>query len=333
MPKYNHKGSEGKKDAAVVAQTDDDFDDMLAELREADLTTFAASSSNSSSSSSGSGSGSGSNTASFAPASGAPRSSTTSNAAGSLPSAAAEDDVSEHAIVQACIRGDITQLRWWARRGVRVSSGNLLTQAALRGNLELMRCLVNDLGAAVNRADRGSEGFTPFCAAAQKGHLAAVQCLVTELSANVNQAMQDGGTPLYVAAEFGHLAVVRYLVEELGADVNQARKDGATPLMGAACREHHKVVVYLIKHGADPKISTPDHGTAADVSKSAGAPAAQTAYLEAKMHCSNPACDGAGIKKCTGCKEARYCGEQCQLAHWPAHKIECKEATRLKAAK
>jgi hypothetical protein len=28
--------------------------------------------------------------------------------------------------------------------------------------------------------------------------------------------------------------------------------------------------------------------------------------------------------KCTGCKQARYCAEECQLAHWKAHKADCK---------
>jgi hypothetical protein len=28
--------------------------------------------------------------------------------------------------------------------------------------------------------------------------------------------------------------------------------------------------------------------------------------------------------KCTGCKQARYCGEACQLAHWKAHKTKCR---------
>jgi hypothetical protein len=50
------------------------------------------------------------------------------------------------------------------------------------------------------------------------------------------------------------------------------------------------------------------------------------------MHCSNPACAGAGIKKCTGCKEVRYCGQECQLAHWPAHKADCKHQADCKGA-
>jgi hypothetical protein len=55
-----------------------------------------------------------------------------------------------------------------------------------------------------------------------------------------------------------------------------------------------------------------------------GASAEQTAYLEAKTHCSNPGCSGAGIKRIPACKQARYCGEPSQYAHWKAHKADCK---------
>jgi hypothetical protein len=50
----------------------------------------------------------------------------------------------------------------------------------------------------------------------------------------------------------------------------------------------------------------------------------QPEYLVAKAHCSSPGCRGTGLKKCTGCKQARYCGQTCQLAHWKAHKADCK---------
>jgi ankyrin repeat protein len=122
-------------------------------------------------------------------------------------------------------------------------------------------------------------------------------------------------------------------VKELGADVNWARKNGATALMLAASKGYHEIVAYLLRHGADPQSIAPILGTAADVSNMCGAPPEQTAYLEAKTHCSNPCCAGAGLKKCTGCKQVRYCGHQCQLAHWPAHKADCKAAAELRSAK
>jgi hypothetical protein len=66
----------------------------------------------------------------------------------------------------------------------------------------------------------------------------------------------------------------------------------------------HEIVTYLMRHGADPSVSG-DLETAADISRRFGASEKQTAYLEAKTPCSNFGCDGAGLKKCTGCKLAR----------------------------
>jgi hypothetical protein len=69
------------------------------------------------------------------------------------------------------------------------------------------------------------------------------------------------------------------------------------------------------------------------VSKDYSALAEQTAYLEARTHCANPGCDGAGLKKCGVCLEVWFCCKECQVAHWPAHKAQCKEAAaRAKAA-
>jgi hypothetical protein len=113
-------------------------------------------------------------------------------------------------------------------------------------------------------------------------------------------------------------------MEDLGADVNQASSDGRTALSAASAGKHKSIAAWLIKKGANPKAADQEYGTAADVSRRFGAPASQIAYLEAKMHCTNYGCSGAGFKKCTGCKQARYCGQKCQLAHWPVHKADCE---------
>jgi ankyrin repeat protein len=196
-----------------------------------------------------------------------------------------------------------------------------LLAASFKGELEAVKCLVEELGADVNKPE--AKGITPLSAAAQCGHIDVMRCLVKEWGANVNQASQQGGTPLLIAIQLGNMPIVQCLVKELGADIHQADNRGGTPLMTASHCKHASIVKWLIKAGADPQASAP-WGTAADVSKDAGASTEQTSYLEAKTHCSNVGCIGAGILKCTGCKQARYCGEPCQLAHWKAHKADCK---------
>lgn len=40
-------------------------------------------------------------------------------------------------------------------------------------------------------------------------------------------------------------------------------------------------------------------------------------------------CNKPGIKRCTGCKNARYCSSECQSANWKMHKLLCKAFTQL----
>jgi hypothetical protein len=132
---------------------------------------------------------------------------------------------------------------------------------------------------------------------------------------------------LFIAAKKGHLAMVQLLVKELGADINRTSRYGSTALMVASVLKHADIVRWLVKAGADTQASAAVDGaefTAATVSKYVGASPEQTAYLEAKTHCSHVDCSGAGVLKCTGCRQARYCGEACQLAHWKAHKADCR---------
>jgi ankyrin repeat protein len=270
-------------------------------------------------------------------------------------------------IFGACERGDISQLRRWGRQGVRVMRADFLIDAifakvssdilrclvkelgadvngarlsdgvtpmfvaAQTRNLALVRCLVKEHGADVNQGNK--DGGTPFYMAAQKGYLELVRCLVKDLGADVNQAANDGATPLCIAVQEGHLAVVRCMVKELGADVNRGRPDGVTPLMIAARFQHDAVVAFLIKYGANVQAAAPSFGTAAEVSRRYGAPAQQTQFLEDRSHCARLGCDGEGKKKCAGCLKVYYCTRECQLAHWPAHKAECRRSANKTASK
>jgi ankyrin repeat protein len=168
-----------------------------------------------------------------------------------------EEKIFEDALVEACISGNMTQMRRLASQGVRVSSGRPLVQAAAHGKLDVTRYLISDLGADVNQAN--DQGYTPLFVAAQCGHLAVVRCLVKDLGTVVDQATSAGFTPLLSAVQRGHLDVVRCLIEELGANVNLARKEyGAMALMMAASESHIKGVAYLMRHGADPKAIAPN---------------------------------------------------------------------------
>jgi hypothetical protein len=74
------------------------------------------------------------------------------------PATTEESEISENAIIEACARGDMAQLELFSRRGVCVMSREPLASAVAWGKLDVMRCLVNGLGADANQAVQISEG-------------------------------------------------------------------------------------------------------------------------------------------------------------------------------
>jgi hypothetical protein len=96
--------------------------------------------------------------------------------------------------------------------------------------------------------------------------------------------------------------------------------------MAAVYQKQENVVAFLLKYGANPQVSAPSYGTAANISKLWGASVAQTEYLDARTHCAMPDRSGTGAKKCAGCLKVYYCKRECQLAHWSAHKAECRQS-------
>jgi hypothetical protein len=230
MPKKNKKGKQ-EQAAALVAQTDDAFDDMLAELRAADIANRATSSSSSSTHS----------TAACASSVCTPASSSTQKApedpAANVVREASVADVPEEAIMDAVKHGDLATLWRWARRGLCIPcsmSSEVLRSAIVSGNLDVMRCLIMDLGADINQEN--VHDFSQLMTAVLKGNLVVMRCLVEEFGADVNAKAGNGLTPLVFAAIHSNTKVLRFMVNELGADVDKEDKARITPVTMAVQR-------------------------------------------------------------------------------------------------
>jgi ankyrin repeat protein len=90
---------------------------------------------------------------------------------------------------------------------------------------------------------QNDEGKTALYKAAFRGFTEVVKFLITEGNAEVNKADNDGRTPLWMAASKGNAEIAALLVKE-GADVSITAK-GFTPLTIARALNHEAIVALL----------------------------------------------------------------------------------------
>jgi ankyrin repeat protein len=130
--------------------------------------------------------------------------------------------------------------------GARISSLELLGEAAAAGNNDMVRLLLAH-GAKVDIAyDPGSTALMEAC---EHDHRSTAELLLAH-GANINYCSRFG-TALTTAAAMGDLPMVRFLVAR-GADVNV--QDAYRTILAAAV-EHPDVLSYLLNHGA--KVNKP----------------------------------------------------------------------------
>ncbi len=172
--------------------------------------------------------------------------------------------------------------------GATLLSGTPLVDAARRGEVELVRSMLDD-GADVNAAQ--GDGLTALHASAERGHVEIAKLLIAA-GADLDAETRIGHyTPLHLAGRAGHGHVVLALAEA-GADVSRATSNtgvtplhlaasavggepavatlldygaavnareasaGQTPLMFAAAYDRAAAVHELLSRGADPAITT-----------------------------------------------------------------------------
>ena len=84
---------------------------------------------------------------------------------------------------------------------------NALMMLAFKGKLDLMKFMVEELGAEPDK-----EGWTPLHYAATKGHLDIVEYLISK-EVDVDALNPGDTTPLMLAARYGHIRVVKFLLD------------------------------------------------------------------------------------------------------------------------
>jgi hypothetical protein len=147
-----------------------------------------------------------------------------------IPSGLTESDaavvVTEEDVIQACIDRDFVTLRRWGQQDVRVcglASGIALETAIINNDVDLVRCLVKDLGFDVRSQFLNT--LPPAFVAAKEGHSDMLLCLGADIVQESN-----GYTPFHISSHFGHLDLLRCLVNDLGAISNSAARFFRKPL-------------------------------------------------------------------------------------------------------
>ncbi|KAK1337839.1 hypothetical protein QTO34_002475 [Cnephaeus nilssonii] len=172
----------------------------------------------------------------------------------------------------SCSRFSFVQLlASWSLVGTQKETplANAAFWAARRGNLALLRLLLNSGRVDVDCRDRG--GTSLLMVASYAGHIDCVRELVLQ-GADINLQRESGTTALFFAAQQGHNDVVRFLFE-FGASTEFRTKDGGTALLAASQYGHRQVVDTLLKHGANVHDQLYDGATALFL-------AAQGGYLD-----------------------------------------------------
>ena len=135
--------------------------------------------------------------------------------------------------------------------GIKSSGGTALVQAATQGFVEVVRFLVEEGKADVDKA-MTSTGCTPLFVAAQNGHLEVIKLLLDK-GADWTVGMRDNGwSPLFVASWAGNAAAVAELLGRQAADPATATTRGhldipagSTALSVAELKSHDDVAALL----------------------------------------------------------------------------------------
>ena len=148
------------------------------------------------------------------------------------------------------------------------SSKGPLYWACVNGNVEIVRMLV-DLGSGSGAGKDGHVWLTGFVEAASQGHSDVVRELI-ERGVAVDGVDKYGDTALGMASQNGCVGVVKVLVGQGGADVDVVDRNGRTPLYWASRNGREKVVSVLLEAGADVEIADHDGVTAMGIALAEG---------------------------------------------------------------
>ena len=178
-------------------------------------------------------------------------------------------------------------------------------------------------------------------------HLAVLKTLIKS-GGNVNARDVAGYSVFFhCVTAFGNKSETIRMAKVLlkaGVDPNVQNRFGCTPLHENIMTRNYEVLNFLAENGADPSVHDNDGITPHSLANflpegqkifcKAGFLLGGKKRKEAKAagvlyKCNS--CGSSGAKKrCTRCLVTYYCDRQCQVKHWPSHKMDCTEKEKGK---
>jgi hypothetical protein len=146
--------------------------------------------------------------------------------------------------------------------GLPPNTNDLLVDAAFRGNLAVMRHLLQQ-GADIEARD--AAGDSPLVGAAWGGR----DDVLHELLERGASLAKSGGEALSRAANSGNASIVQLLAGR-GVPIDVRDGNGWTPLMSAAWQGHTATVAYLLELGADRHLADDTGKRALDWARAGG---------------------------------------------------------------
>ena len=170
--------------------------------------------------------------------------------------------VYDTSLVRAVKISDVDRVRTLMYANVDVNEKNYagitpLTIAAEKGNMDIIKMLVEDGKAVVN--DKSSYGVTPIISAAAAGNSEVVEYLVAH-GADVTAKDDWGKTALIYAAGMNNPQLITNLIKLDDTAVNLPDNSGNTPLIYAAQKGLNDNIKILLNNGADVNYRNPATG-------------------------------------------------------------------------
>ncbi|EAY13438.1 ankyrin repeat protein, putative [Trichomonas vaginalis G3] len=129
------------------------------------------------------------------------------------------------------------------------NNNNILIEASIRGNLKLVKYLIES---GCDKESRDNKGCTPLIHASIENNIEVINYLIS-VGANIEGKDNSEATALHIATHYNNIDIVKYLIS-VGANIEVKDKNGWTSLHYASVCNHIELVKYLIHSGADKEV-------------------------------------------------------------------------------